>query len=37
MITTLISFFGGSVFRMLWGEISTYLTAKQDSPSRSSA
>ena len=30
MITTLISFFGGSVFRMLWGEISTYLTAKQD-------
>lgn len=30
MITTLISFFGGSVFRMLWGEISTYVTAKQD-------
>lgn len=30
MITTLISFFGGSAFRMLWGEISTYITAKQD-------
>lgn len=30
MITTLISFFGGSVFRMLWGEISTFITAKQD-------
>lgn len=30
MITTLLSFFGGSVFRMLWGEISTFITAKQD-------
>lgn len=30
MITTLISFFGGSAFRMLWGEISTWMTAKQD-------
>lgn len=30
MISALISFFGGSVFRMLWGEISHWLTAKQD-------
>lgn len=30
MITALISFLGGSVFRMLWGEISAFLTAKQD-------
>lgn len=30
MITTLISFFGGSVFRMLWGEVTSYLTAKQE-------
>lgn len=30
MITTLISFFGGSVFRMLWGEITSYLTARQE-------
>jgi uncharacterized membrane protein len=30
MITGLISFFGGSVFRMLWGEISHWLTAAQD-------
>ncbi|CAB4124798.1 hypothetical protein UFOVP61_37 [uncultured Caudovirales phage] len=30
MITALISFFGGSVFRMLWGEISHWLTAQQD-------
>jgi hypothetical protein len=27
MITALFSFFGGSVFRMLWGEISHWLTA----------
>lgn len=30
MITALISFFGGSVFRMLWGEISAWLTKHQD-------
>lgn len=30
MISALLSFFGGSVFRMLWGEISTWLTRKQD-------
>ena len=30
MITTLISFFGGSVFRMVWGEISAWLTKRQD-------
>ena len=30
MISALISFFGGSIFRMLWGEISHWLTAKQD-------
>jgi hypothetical protein len=27
MLTALFSFFGGSVFRMLWGEISHWLTA----------
>lgn len=30
MISALISFLGGSVFRMLWGEISTWMTARQD-------
>lgn len=30
MISALISFLGGSVFRMLWGEISALLTARQD-------
>lgn len=30
MITALISFFGGSVFRMIWGEVSTWLTKRQD-------
>lgn len=30
MLTTLLSFLGGSVFRMLWGEISAWLTARQD-------
>ncbi len=30
MITTLLSFLGGSVFRMLWGEISSWLTKRQD-------
>ncbi|WP_157991730.1 hypothetical protein, partial [Caldimonas tepidiphila] len=30
MISALLSFLGGSVFRMLWGEISAMLTARQD-------
>lgn len=30
MITTLLSFLGGSVFRMLWGEISSFLNKRQD-------
>lgn len=30
MLTTLFSFLGGSVFRMLWGEISSYFQKKQD-------
>ena len=30
MLTGLISFFGGSVFRMLWGEISHWFTQAQD-------
>ena len=30
MISSLISFFGGSVFRMIWGEVSAWLTARQD-------
>ncbi len=30
MISALISFLGGSVFRMLWGEVSTWITARQD-------
>lgn len=30
MFTALISFFGGSVFRMIWGEISSWLTKRQD-------
>jgi hypothetical protein len=30
MLSALISFFGGSVFRMLWGEISAWMTARQD-------
>lgn len=30
MISALISFLGGSVFRMLWGEMSAMLTARQD-------
>lgn len=30
MITALISFFGGSVFRMIWGEVSAWLTKHQD-------
>ena len=30
MFTALFSFLGGSVFRMIWGEVSAYLTAKQE-------
>jgi hypothetical protein len=30
MISALLSFLGGSAFRMLWGEISSYLNKKQD-------
>jgi uncharacterized protein involved in cysteine biosynthesis len=30
MITTILSFFGGSVFRMIWGEVSAWMTARQD-------
>lgn len=30
ILSTILSFFGGSAFRMLWGEISSYLTKKQD-------
>ena|SRR5574343_1567004 len=30
MFTALFSFLGGSAFRMIWGEVSAYLTAKQD-------
>lgn len=30
IVSTLISFLGGSVFRMLWGEISSFLNKKQD-------
>lgn len=30
MISALISFFGGSAFRMLWGEISSFITARQE-------
>ncbi len=30
VISALISFLGGSVFRMLWGEISSWVTAKQE-------
>lgn len=29
MFSALISFLGGSAFRMVWGEVSAYLTAKQ--------
>lgn len=29
-MSALISFLGGSVFRMIWGEVSAYLTKKQD-------
>ena len=30
MISALISFLGGSVFRMIWGELSAFLNKKQD-------
>jgi hypothetical protein len=30
MISALMSFFGGSVFRMLWGELSAWMNKKQD-------
>ena len=30
MISALISFLGGSAFRMIWGEVSAYLTARQE-------
>lgn len=30
MISALFSFLGGSVFRMIWGEVSAWLTAKQE-------
>lgn len=30
MITSILSFFGGSVFRMIWGEVSAWLTKRQD-------
>lgn len=30
MFSALLSFLGGSVFRMIWGEVSAYLTKRQD-------
>lgn len=30
MLSALISFFGGSVFRMVWGEVSAWWTKRQD-------
>lgn len=30
MISALFSFLGGSVFRMIWGEVSAWLTARQE-------
>ena len=30
MISALVSFLGGSVFRMIWGEMSSFLNKKQD-------
>ena len=29
ILSTILSFFGGSAFRVLWGEISAFVTAKQ--------
>lgn len=30
MLATLLSFFGGTAFRMIWGEVSSWLTKRQD-------
>lgn len=30
MFTAIFSFFGSQVFRMIWGEVSSWLTARQD-------
>lgn len=30
MLMTILSFLGGSAFRMLWGEVSSWLTARQE-------
>jgi hypothetical protein len=30
LLSGLFSFLGGSVFRMIWGEVSNFITAKQD-------
>jgi hypothetical protein len=30
MLSTILSFFGGSVFRMLWGEISSFISSRQN-------
>lgn len=30
MISAVLSFLGGSAFRMIWGEVSAYLTRRQD-------
>jgi len=30
MFSAIISFLGGSAFRMIWGEVSSYFTAKQE-------
>jgi len=30
MLTSLIAFLGGSVFRMIWGELSSFITKRQD-------
>ncbi len=30
MLSALLSFLGGSAFRMIWGEVSTWLTKRQD-------
>lgn len=30
MLSALLSFFGGTAFRMLWGELSAYLNKRQD-------
>jgi hypothetical protein len=30
ILSAILSFFGGTTFRMIWGEISAFLTARQD-------